>query len=74
MLSGVLLAYFGYECYTAVNFTKIAACAGAAGIFLIYDSVRDGRAKIPGIVIGSLVILMGYLIRPEEALAAAWGT
>ena len=74
MLSGVLLAYFGYECYTAVNFTKIAACAGAAGIFLIYDSVRDGRAKIPGIVIGSLVILMGYLIRPEEALAAAVST
>ena len=74
MLSGVLLAYFGYECYTAVNFTKIAACAGAAGIFLIYDSVRDGRPRIPGIVIGSLVILMGYLIRPEEALAAVVST
>jgi len=73
-LSGILLVYFGYECYVTINFTKIAGCAAAAGAFVIYFSVREQKNKPAGAVIGALMILMGYVIRPEEALASAVST
>ena len=70
MLSGILMTYFGYECYIAVNFTKVAGCAAGAGMFLILISVREEKIIKPGILTGSLLLLMGYMIRPKEGIAA----
>lgn len=69
MLSGILMIYFGYECYIAVNFTKVAGCAAGAGMFLILISAREETIIKPGILTGSLLLLVGYIIRPKEGIA-----
>lgn len=74
MLACVFMVFFGYECYTAVNFTKAAGCAAAAGACLIYFSVKEEKLHLSGVIFGALMILMGYVIRPEEGMGAAAST
>lgn len=35
----LLWLYFGYDCYTKIQFTKTAAIAGVSGVFVLYDAL-----------------------------------
>lgn len=71
MIAAVLLITYGYQGYIMLNFTRIAGAAGGAGALLIVVSARRKKADLWGILIGTLAVFAGYIIRPQEAVAAA---
>lgn len=69
LLSSVLLICFGYECYAIINFTRTAACAAAAGTYLIVSALDEERIRIRRLLAGSLLFFTGFIIRTNEGLA-----
>lgn len=61
---GVLLG-MGYECYTAMQFTKTAAIATTAGAILIFYGIENWSkiAKRVEILLGSILAIIGSLYR-----------
>lgn len=39
LMNVLLWIYFGYECYTRIQFTKTAAIAGVSGMLVLYDAL-----------------------------------
>lgn len=68
-LSSVIMVFFGYQCYTVINFTRAAACGTAAGAFLILSAMAEKKVRKNWILWGSLLVFIGYNIRPNEGLA-----
>lgn len=71
LLIAVIQLTYGYQGYISINYTKVAACAGAAGALLIFFSMRGDKVRKFGVLLGSLAVFAGFIVRPMEGLAAA---
>ena len=67
-LSFLLMVFFGYECFIVINFTRVSACATAAGVFLIFSSMTDEKKGILQTIIGACFVFAGYSIRTNEGM------
>lgn len=59
----VILFYFAYEGYVAIQFTKVAGLVGATGIMLFFLSNYNFCEKVVGIIL----FFFSYIIRLEVA-------
>lgn len=77
LASGILLLYFGKECYVSMQYTKTAGIAAAAGIFWMYYVLlgerrnpadeRGTRPRRLALLWGIFLAVVGSLYRFEEA-------
>lgn len=68
--SSVMVAFFAFDHYSAVQFTKTAALVMTAGMLLLVDCVTE-KKKAPGYIIAILLIYLGACIRVDALLGAA---
>lgn len=69
-LAVILMTSIGYEGYIVLNFTRVSGIAGAAGTLLIIRSMRGKKARFFPLLLGSLIVFAGYIVRPQSAIAA----
>ena len=63
-VSLVLLAYFGYDCYTLLQFTKIAAVPTCGGVLLVlHGASQNETPNWLYIVLGTLLSCIGSMYR-----------
>ena len=67
LVNGILLIYFGYECYIKMQYTKTAGLLLAAGIILLFYETEKERISIRGVIWGMILAVTGSLYRFEEA-------
>ena len=67
LLNGILLIYFGYECYIRIQFSKTAGVLLAAGAFLLFYELEKEKASWYGILTGIFLGVTGSLYRFKEA-------
>lgn len=68
-IAAVYLAFITDDLYVLVQFTKVAAAAGIAGGLLILHGLWEAKKnKVLYIVLGSLVTIMGSMIRFSTVL------
>ena len=65
-VSVVILTYFGYECYVAIQYTKTAGLATIAGILLILYVLDSKKWNWVLLTSGSLLVICGSMIRFES--------
>ena len=68
--AAVMIAFFAFDHYCTIQFTKTAALVMTAGMLLLVDCVTEKR-KAPGYVIALIFIYLGAMIRVDALLAAA---
>lgn len=67
LVNGILLIYFGYECYIRMQYTKTAGIMMAAGALLLFYEVEKEKASVRGMIWGIILAVAGSLYRFEEA-------
>ena len=67
LINGILLIYFGYECYIRIQYSKTAGVLLAAGAFLLFYELEKEKATWYGILLGIFLGVTGSLYRFEEA-------
>lgn len=67
LVNGILLIYFGYECYIRMQYTKTAGIMMAAGALLLFYEVEKEKASVRGMIWGMILAVAGSLYRFEEA-------
>ena len=70
VLSVIILLFFGVDVYTIISYTKTAAVCTMGGMLLMthaMDSMEKGRRKGP-MILGVLLCLFGFMLRPMEFL------
>ena len=67
LVNGILLIYFGYECYIRMQYTKTAGIMMAAGALLLFYEVEKEKAFVRGMIWGIILAVAGSLYRFEEA-------
>lgn len=65
----LILASFGFDCYTQLNFTKVAGAAAAGGALLIVDALYRKKARVVEALAGALIFTVGSLYRFKMAIA-----
>lgn len=66
LISGMLLIYFGYECYIRMQYSKTAGVMLAAGALILYYEIEKEKTAWYGILWGILLGVTGSLYRFEE--------
>lgn len=69
-LAAILMTSIGYEGYIILNFTRVSGLAAAAGTLLIIRGMRGKKVRIFSLLLGSLGVFAGYIVRPQSAIAA----
>lgn len=59
----IILTYFGYECYVAIQFTKTAGLASVAGMIAIIYVLEGTQRNWVLLFIGSILAVCGSMIR-----------
>ena len=67
LVNGILLIYFGYECYIRMQYTKTAGLMLTAGILLLFYEIEKEKTKRIGMIWGMFLSVAGSLYRFEEA-------
>ena len=67
VVNGILLIYFGYECYIRMQYTKTAGILMAAGAILLFYELEKEKTSFKGVIWGVLLAVTGSLYRFEEA-------
>ena len=67
LVNGILLIYFGYECYIRMQYTKTAGIMMAAGALLMFYEVEKEKTSVRGMIWGMILAVAGSLYRFEEA-------
>lgn len=68
--SAVMVAFFAFDHYSTVQFTKTAALVMTAGMLMLVDCVTE-KKKAPGYIVALLLIYLGACIRVDALLGAA---
>ena len=66
LVNGILLLYFGYECYIRMQYTKTAGIMLGAGAFLLFYEMEKEKISWKAVVWGILLAVTGSLYRFEE--------
>ena len=66
LVNGILLLYFGYECYIRMQYTKTAGIMLGAGAFLLFYEMEKKKINRKAVVWGILLAVTGSLYRFEE--------
>ncbi|MBC8571667.1 hypothetical protein [Jingyaoa shaoxingensis] len=66
LVNGILLLYFGYECYIRMQYTKTAGIMLGAGAFLLFYEMEKEKIRWKAVVWGILLAVTGSLYRFEE--------
>ena len=66
LVNGILLLYFGYECYIRMQYTKTAGIMLGAGVFLLFYEMEKEKISWKAVVWGILLAVTGSLYRFEE--------
>ena len=66
LVNGILLLYFGYECYIRLQYTKTAGIMLGAGAFLLFYEMEKEKIRWKAVVWGILLAVTGSLYRFEE--------
>lgn len=66
LVNGILLLYFGYECYIRMQYTKTAGIMLGAGAFLLFCEMEKKKINRKAVVWGILLAVTGSLYRFEE--------
>ncbi len=66
VMSAVILAAIGTDCYLSMNFSKPAAVATVGGMALILCGMEGEKKSLPAIACGIVLGLLGYIWRFEE--------
>lgn len=66
LVNGILLLYFGYECYIRMQYTKTAGILLGAGAFLLFYEMEKEKIRWKAVVWGILLAVTGSLYRFEE--------
>ena len=66
LVNGILLLYFGYECYIRMQYTKTAGIMLGAGAFLLFYEMEKEKINRKAVVWGILLAVTGSLYRFEE--------
>ncbi len=66
LVNGILLLYFGYECYIRMQYTKTAGIMLGAGVFLLFYEMEKEQICWKAVVWGILLAVTGSLYRFEE--------
>lgn len=69
LVSGIILAYFGYESYVHIQFTKTAAIVVCSGLFLLFHTITQEKVSYKTYVGGLLLVIIGFCYRVFEAEA-----
>ena len=67
LVNGILLIYFGYECYIRMQYTKTAGILLGAGVFLLFYEIEKEKTSVPAVIWGCFLAVFGSLYRFEEA-------
>ncbi len=67
LVNGILMIYFGYECYIRMQYTKTAGVMLAAGVLLLFYELEKEKAAVKGLIWGVFLAVAGSLYRFEEA-------
>lgn len=67
LINGILLIYFGYECYIRMQYTKTAGIMLGAGTFLLFYEIEKEKSSWLAMIWGILLAVVGSLYRFEEA-------
>lgn len=65
-VTGLLLMFFGYSCYIAMQYTKTSGAATAAAAFLLFFSVTKEKISYKGLAGAVLLGSVGFLYRYNE--------
>lgn len=68
--SSVMVAFYAFDHYSTVQFTKTAALVMTAGMLILVDCVTE-KKKAPGYIISMILIYLGACIRVDALIAAA---
>lgn len=69
-VSIILLLFFGVDVYTLISYTKTAAVCTVGGMLLLLhtmESMEKGR-RTASIIVGVLLCVFGFMLRPMEFL------
>ena len=66
LVNGILLLYFGYECYIRMQYTKTSGIMLGAGAFLLFYEMEKKKINRKAVVWGILLAVTGSLYRFEE--------
>ena len=66
LVNGILLVYFGYECYIRMQYTKTAGIMLGAGALLLFYEIEKEKVSVPAVIWGILLAVTGSLYRFEE--------
>lgn len=68
--ASVMTAFFAFDHYSTVQFTKTAALVMTAGMLMLVDCVTE-KKKAPGYIVSIILIYLGACIRVDALFAAA---
>ena len=63
VVTATVLAYFGFECYVKLTFTKTAGIAICVGFFLVLYALRQARERRATLCLGIGLALVGAMFR-----------
>lgn len=61
----IMLTFFGYNTYSAIQFTKVASVATVAGIALLYYFIQEEKSKYGCIIVSTILLILGASYRFE---------
>ena len=62
LVNGILLIYFGYECYIRMQYTKTAGLMLTAGILLLFYEIEKEKTKRSGMIWGDVSFVGRFFV------------
>ncbi len=63
LIIGILILFWGYECFIKLQFSKTSGICGAAGSFLIFTSLKEEEKNWIEIILGGILLLLCSMLR-----------